>query len=40
MLTERILALSLKNELLISWAEIFEDFQSLRTTSQSEKFKE
>lgn len=31
---------NMKNELLISWAEIFEDFQSLRITIQSEKFKE
>lgn len=28
-----------KNELLISWAEIFEDFQSLQAISQSAKFK-
>lgn len=31
---------NLKRELLISQAEIFEDFQSLGTTSQSEEFKE
>ena len=31
---------NLKNEQLISQAEIFEDFQSLRTTSQSENFKD
>lgn len=30
----------LKSQLSISWAEIFEDFQSIRTTSLSEKFKE